>query len=213
MAVLDTVVDERSALPAAGRLHVVDGRGVDSAAAERAVADLLVALGRDPADPHLAETPRRVAAALTELLTPTPFRATTFPNDEGYDELVLARDVPFSSLCQHHLLPFFGVAHVGYLPGERIVGLSKLARVVEHFARDLQVQERLTQQVADWLEDELAPKGVGVVLEAEHLCMSLRGVRSSGSRTVTSAVRGILRTDARSRSELFALTGVRRVAG
>ncbi len=210
MALVDTAAVEAGAVPAVGHLHVVGGRGVDQDAAERAVAGLLVALGRDPADEHLAETPRRVAAAFAELLTPTPFGATTFPNAEGYDELVLARDVPFSSLCQHHLLPFSGVAHVGYLPGERIVGLSKLARVVEHFARDLQVQERLTQQVADWLEDELAPKGVGVVLEAEHLCMSLRGVRASGSRTVTSALRGILRTDARSRSELFALTGVHR---
>src|SRR5215208_5335519 len=158
--------------PEAG-LHLVEegpsGR-IDAAAAERAVADLLVALGRDPEDVHLAETPRRVAAAFGELLTPTPFRVTTFPNDEGYDELVLARDVPFSSLCEHHMLPFSGVAHVGYLPGERIVGLSKLARVVEHVARDLQVQERLTEQVADWLERALEPKGVGVVLEAEHLC-------------------------------------------
>jgi GTP cyclohydrolase IA len=196
-----------------GHLHVVDGGvpgSIDLVAAERAVADLLVALGRDPTGEHLAETPRRVAAAYAELLTPAPVRATTFPNDEGYDELVVARDVPFSSLCQHHLLPFSGVAHVGYLPGESIVGLSKLARVVEHLARDLQVQERLTEQVADWLERELCPKGVGVVLEAEHLCMSLRGVRASGSRTVTSAVRGILRSDVRSRAEFFALTGVHR---
>jgi len=194
-----------------GHLHLVQEEGaLDVAAAGRAVADLLVALGRDPGAPHLAETPRRVAAAYAELLTPTPFRVTTFPNDEGYDELVLARDVPFSSLCEHHLLPFSGVAHVAYLPGARIVGLSKLARVVEHHARDLQVQERLTEQVAGWLERELRPKGVGVVLEAEHLCMSLRGVRASGSRTVTSAVRGTLRTDARSRAEFFALTGVHR---
>jgi GTP cyclohydrolase I len=191
-------------------LHVVEGNGIDRDAAEQAVADLLVALGRDPSDEHLVDTPRRVAAAYAELLTPAPFRATTFPNDEGYDELVVARDVAFSSLCEHHLLPFSGVAHVGYLPGERIVGLSKLARVVEHVARDLQVQERLTEQVADWLERELQPKGVGVVLEAEHLCMSLRGVRASGSRTVTSAVRGLLRTDGRSRAEFFALTGVHR---
>jgi GTP cyclohydrolase IA len=198
-------------LSPSGRLHLVDGEGgIDLGAAEQAVADLLVALGRDPADDHLSDTPRRVAAAYAELLTPMPFRATTFPNDEGYDELVVARDVAFSSLCQHHLLPFSGVAHVGYLPGERIVGLSKLARVVEHAARDLQVQERLTEQVADWLERELEPKGVGVVLEAEHLCMSLRGVRASGSRTVTSAVRGLLRSDGRSRAEFFALTGVHR---
>ena len=115
-----------------------------------------------------------------ELLTPEPFDATTFPNDAGYDELVVAREIPFHSLCEHHLLPFTGVAHVGYLPGERIIGLSKLARVVDHFARALQVQERLTTQVAGWLERELAPKGVGVVLEAEHLCMSIRGRAEAG---------------------------------
>jgi GTP cyclohydrolase IA len=184
-----------------------DEVGIDLPAAERAVADLLVALGRDPATEHLADTPRRVAGAYAEFLTPTPFHPTTFPNDEGYDELVVARDIPFESLCEHHLLPFHGVAHVGYLPGAHIVGLSKLARVVEHVARDLQVQERLTKQVADWLEETLAPKGIGVVLEAEHLCMSMRGVRAHGSRTVTSTLHGVLRDDARSRSEFFALTG------
>jgi GTP cyclohydrolase I len=187
-----------------------DEVGIDLPAAERAVADLLVALGRDPATDHLADTPRRVAGAYAELLTPTPFHPTTFPNDEGYDELVVARDIPFESLCEHHLLPFHGVAHVGYLPGAHIVGLSKLARVVEHVARDLQVQERLTKQVADWLEETLAPKGIGVVLEAEHLCMSVRGVRAHGSRTVTSTLHGVLRDDARSRSEFFALTGAAR---
>ncbi len=176
---------------------------------ERAVADLLVALGQDPHDHPTADTPRRVAAAYAELLTPRPFNVTTFPNDEDYDELVLARDIPFHSLCQHHLLPFKGVAHVGYLPGERIVGLSKLARVVELFARGLQVQERLTKQVADWLEDRLEPKGVGVVVEAEHLCMSLRGVQAVGSLTVTSTVHGLLRDDPRSRAEFFALAGGR----
>jgi GTP cyclohydrolase I len=153
-------------------------------------------------------TPRRVAAAYAELLTPREFSLTTFPNDEGYDELVLARDIPLQSLCQHHLLPFTGVAHVGYLPGARILGLSKLARVVEMFARRLQVQERLTKQVADWLQDHLEPKGVGVVIEAEHLCMSMRGVQARGCRTVTSALHGLLREDARSRAEFFALSGV-----
>jgi GTP cyclohydrolase I len=193
------------------RLHAVGERpAIDSAAAERAVEDLLLALGRDPHDEHLADTPRRVAAAYAELLTPRPFQLTTFPNDEGYDELIVVRDIPFHSLCQHHLLPFTGVAHVGYLPGDRILGLSKLARVVERFARDLQVQERLTKQVADWLQENLDPKGVGVVLEAEHLCMSLRGVQSPGTRTVTSAVHGRLRDDARSRAELFALAGLHR---
>jgi GTP cyclohydrolase I len=158
---------------------------------------------------HTRDTPRRVAAAYAEMLTPRAFNLTTFPNDEGYDELVLARDIPFHSLCQHHMLPFTGVAHVGYLPGERILGLSKLARVVELFARGLQVQERLTKQVADWLQDQLDPKGVGVVIEADHLCMSLRGVQAAGSRTVTSALHGLLRSDHRSRAEFFSLTGVK----
>lgn len=192
-------------------LRVVrDDAAIDLDAAARAVTDLLVALGHDPATEHLADTPRRVAHAYAELLTPRSFNLTTFPNDEGYDELVLARDIPFQSLCQHHLLPFHGIAHVGYIPDDRILGLSKLARVVELFASGLQVQERLTQQVADWLEEHVAPKGVGVVLEAEHLCMSLRGVKAQGSRTVTSAVHGLLRDDGRSRQEFFALTGVSR---
>ncbi|MFE2756947.1 GTP cyclohydrolase I FolE [Actinosynnema sp. NPDC059335] len=193
------------------RLQVVHGRGgVDVEAARRAVADLLVALGRDPESEHLADTPARVAHAYVEMLTPREFDLTTFPNDEGYDELVLVRGIPVQSLCEHHLLPFHGVAHVGYLPGERILGLSKLARVVELFARDLQVQERLTKQVADWLQQHLAPQGVGVVVEAEHMCMALRGVRASGSRTVTSTLHGLLREDARSRQEFFALAGVHR---
>ncbi|MFF1823170.1 GTP cyclohydrolase I FolE [Kribbella sp. NPDC058245] len=190
-------------------LHIVAGRAqIDLPAAQRAVADLLKALGRDPESAHLADTPRRVAKAYAEMLTPREFALTTFPNDEGYDELVLAKDIPVQSLCEHHLLPFTGVAHVGYLPGDRILGLSKLARVVELFARDLQVQERLTKQVADWLQDHLAPKGVGVVIEAEHQCMSLRGVRAVGSRTVTSSLQGILRDKPSSRQEFFALTGL-----
>jgi GTP cyclohydrolase IA len=179
---------------------------VDLVRAERAVAELLAALGQDPSSEQLLDTPRRVAASYAELLTPAPFTLTTFPNDEGYDELVLARAIPFASLCQHHLLPFTGVAHIGYLPADRILGLSKLARVVERFARRLQLQERLTTQVADWLQDQLVPKGVGVVLEAEHLCMSLRGVRAAGARTVTSTLHGRLRSDPRSRQEFFALT-------
>ena len=200
-------VDVSPADPPVPSLHVVGpSPEVDLDAAERAVADLLRALGRDPDSAHLADTPRRVAHAFDELLTPRPFDLTTFPNDEHYDELVLARDIPFQSLCEHHLLPFHGVAHVGYIPDGRILGLSKLARVVELFASDLQVQERLTQQVANWLDRHLLPKGVGIVLEAEHLCMSLRGVRAHGSHTVTSAVHGLLRDDARSRQEFFALT-------
>lgn len=180
---------------------------MDVEAAQRAVTDLLKALGKDPYSVHLADTPRRVAEAYEEMLTPRAFTMTTFPNDEGYDELVLARSIPIRSLCEHHLLPFVGVAHVGYLPGDRILGLSKLARVVEFFAHRPQVQERLTKQVADWLALELAPKGVGVVIEAEHLCMSLRGVRATGASTVTSTLLGTLRDDARCRAEFFSLTG------
>ncbi|WP_448071548.1 GTP cyclohydrolase I FolE [Georgenia yuyongxinii] len=200
-------LDDRVARAPLPQAHSGDRR-IDRAAAAHAVADLLAALGHDAHGPHLAETPRRVADALAELLTPRPFTLTTFPNDEGYDQLVLVRDVPFHSLCEHHLLPFSGVAHIAYLPGERIVGLSKLARVLHHLARDLQVQERLTQQVADLLQDRLAPRGVGVVLQAEHLCMALRGVKVSGARTVTSALHGTLRDDARTREEFFALAGL-----
>ncbi len=180
---------------------------VNVPAAERAVRQLLGALGRNPVSSHLADTPRRVARAYAELLTPRQFDLTTFPNDEGYDEMVVATRIPVQSLCEHHLLPFTGIAHIGYLPGDRILGLSKLARVLEMFARDLQVQERLTRQVADWLQEHLAPRGVGVVIEAEHQCMSLRGVRARGARTTTSALHGLLREDARSRQEFFALTG------
>jgi GTP cyclohydrolase I len=178
---------------------------VDLEAAQRAVRELLIALGQDPDSDHLARTPLRVAKAYKELLTPVEVDPTTFSNDEAYDELVLVRDIPFHSLCEHHLLPFVGKAHLAYLPRDRILGLSKLARVVEHFSRSLQVQERMTQQIAGWLEEQLAPRGVGVVLEAEHMCMRLRGVRAPGTMTVTSALRGILRDDARTRGEFLDL--------
>ncbi|WP_169983480.1 GTP cyclohydrolase I FolE [Microbispora sp. H10836] len=192
-------------------LRVIDESrdGVDLAAAERAAGEFLEALGISTDSESLRETPARMAKAYAELFTPRPFDLTTFPNEEGYDELVLARSIPVRSVCEHHLLPFAGVAHVGYLPGDRILGLSKLARVVEHFARRPQVQERLTKQVADWLADRLRPAGVGVVIEAEHTCMTLRGVRAVGSTTVTSTLLGILREDARSRQEFFALTATR----
>jgi GTP cyclohydrolase I len=179
---------------------------IDLVAAEAAARALLEALGADLEDESLRETPRRVAAALAEMLTPHPFEATTFPNDEGYDELVIARSIPFHSLCEHHVLPFYGVAHVGYLPGERIIGISKLARVVEMYARRLQVQERMTVQIANWVDEHLSPRGVGVVLEAEHLCMSLRGVKKPGTRTVTSALLGTVRDDVRTREEFLDLT-------
>jgi len=189
-------------------LHAVDGAaGIDLQRAQDAALELLIALGEDPEREGLRDTPRRVVKAYAELLTPQAFSPTTFPNDEGYDELVVARGIPFNSLCEHHMLPFHGVAHVGYLPGDRIVGLSKLGRIVELFARRLQVQERLTADVAAWIDDHLEPKGVGIVIEAEHLCMSLRGVQKPGTVTVTSALRGLVRDDSRTRQEFLALAG------
>jgi GTP cyclohydrolase I len=187
-------------------LHVVKpSSGTDLVAAEQAAAEFLAALGVDLDTESLAATPARMARAYAEMFSPRPFDLTTFPNDAGYDELIIARSIPVQSICEHHLLPFVGVAHVGYLPGARILGLSKLARVVELFARRPQIQERLTQQVADWLQDQIAPRGLGVVVEAEHLCMTLRGVRASGASTVTSALHGQLRRDAASRAEFFSL--------
>jgi GTP cyclohydrolase I len=167
---------------------------LDLARAERAAAEFLDALGIEIDSESLRGTPGRMARAYAELFTAPAFDLTTFPNDEGYDELVLARSIPMRSVCEHHLLPFVGVVHVGYLPRERILGLSKLARVVEHFAARPQVQERLT------------PAGVGVVIEAEHTCMTVRGVRAAGSTTVTSTLLGTVRDDPRSRQEFFALT-------
>ncbi len=189
-------------------LALVDDRvrRIDHEALELAAGDLLRALGADVAADGLRETPRRVAEVYAELLTAPSFRPTTFANEDGYDELILVRAIPFHSLCMHHLLPFHGVAHVGYLPGERLIGLSKLGRVVELFARDLQIQERLTTQVADWLHRELQPKGVGVVLEAEHMCMSLRGVQKLGAKTLTSALHGLVRDDGRTRPDFLSLT-------
>jgi len=194
-----------TALHTDGVLQRADPSGIDLPGAERAVRDLLRSLGRDIHQPGLRETPRRVAAAFGELLTHEPFSLTTFANDSAYDELVVVRDIPFHSLCMHHLLPFHGVAHIAYLPADRIVGLSKLARVVELFARELQLQERLTMQIAGCLQEHLHPKGVGVVVEAEHLCMSLRGVQKAGTRTTTSALLGLLRDDARTRQEFLSL--------
>ncbi|MEV5763966.1 GTP cyclohydrolase I FolE [Micromonospora sp. NPDC052213] len=190
-------------------LQVVRRRpGRDLAAAEQAAAAFLAALGVDLDAGGLADTPGRMARAYAELLTPREFRLTTFDNDEGYDELVVARAIPIRSVCEHHLLPFIGVAHVGYLPADRILGLSKLARVAELFAHGPQVQERLTKQIADWLTVHLRPRGVGVVVEAQHLCMTLRGVQAVGATTITSTLLGALRDDSRSRAEFFTLTGV-----
>ena len=206
-----SILDNADILDRTGHLAAeLDGaqRSVDLAAAERAAADFLIALGIDLDREERRVTPARMARAYAELLAAQPFQLTTFPNDEGYDELVLARAIPFRTFCEHHMLLFSGVAHVGYLPGDRILGLSKLARLVDHFAARPQTQERLTMQVAKCLDANLRPRGVGVVLEAEHTCMTQRGVRALGATTVTSALLGTLRTDARSRAEFFALAGV-----
>lgn len=187
-------------------------RPVDLVAAEQAAELFLRALGidTDAVDaPDLARTPRRFAEAYAELLSPQPFDFTTFANTEGYDELVLIRDIPVRSMCEHHLLPFTGIAHVAYLPDESVVGLSKIPRMVDHYARRPQTQERLTVQIADALAARLQPRGIGVVIEATHSCMTLRGARAVGSVTTTSALRGTLREDPRSRSEFFALTSDR----
>jgi GTP cyclohydrolase I len=190
-------------------LRVVPAGRIDLVTAERAAHDLLDALGLDLDDETVSGTPGRMVRALAELMTPREFTLTTFPNDEQYDELVVARDIPFTSLCEHHMLPFTGTAAVGYLPGARILGLSKLARVVELFARRPQVQERLTAQVARWLDTHLMARGVGVVVEAEHSCMTLRGVAAHGATTVTSALLGDVRRDPLLRSEFLTLAGCR----
>jgi GTP cyclohydrolase IA len=184
--------------------------GVDHARAEAAVRELLLAVGEDPDRPGLKETPGRVARAYAETFAglwqdPVEVLATTF--DEDHDELVLVKDIPMYSTCEHHLVPFHGVAHIGYIPGEdgRVTGLSKLARLVEVYARRPQVQERMTSQIADALSEVLKPRGVLVVIEAEHLCMAMRGIRKPGSSTVTSAVRGIFRENGATRSEAMSL--------
>jgi GTP cyclohydrolase IA len=185
--------------------------GVDVARAEAAVRELLIAVGEDPDREGLKRTPARVASAYSEMFAglsvadPDAVLETTF--DENHDELVLVKDIPLYSVCEHHLVPWHGSAAVGYIPGEdgRITGLSKLARVVDLYAKRPQVQERLTSQVADAVMRRIEPQGVVVVVQAEHLCMAMRGVRKPGSTTVTSAVRGIFKDDPRSRAEALGL--------
>ncbi|RSS83679.1 GTP cyclohydrolase I FolE [Streptomyces sp. WAC06614] len=181
---------------------------IDVRAATRSAREFLLAMGLSLDSAGLQDTPRRMAEAYRELLSPRRFNLTTFPNDEGYEELVLSRSIPVRTVCEHHMLPFVGTAHVAYLPDERIVGLSKLARLVEYYAHRPQVQERLTRQVADWLYDNLHPKAVGVVIEAEHSCMTLRGVTAVGSTTVTSTLLGSLRDDPSARAEFLSLIGL-----
>jgi GTP cyclohydrolase I len=176
---------------------------------ERAISELLLAIGEDPSREGLVATPKRVAAMYQELfagLDEDPSKHLTVTFAAEHDEMVMVRDIPFASLCEHHLVPFMGKAHVAYIPGDdgRITGLSKLARLVDAYAKRLQVQERMTSQIADALMDTLAPRGALVVVEAEHLCMSMRGVRKPGTLTVTSALRGIFKEDPRTRAEAMA---------
>jgi GTP cyclohydrolase I len=181
---------------------------IDQPRIEAAVREILYAIGEDPERPSLRETPERVARMYAELfsgLHSDPRRHLRKAFEEEYDELVLVRDISFNSTCEHHLLPFMGVAHVGYVPRGKVAGLSKLARVVEEISRRPQVQERMTHQIADLLSEELQAKGVVVVLEATHTCMTIRGVRKPGSLTVTSAVRGLFKTNESSRAEAMAL--------
>ncbi|WP_229052279.1 GTP cyclohydrolase I FolE [Aeromicrobium sp. Leaf350] len=182
---------------------------IDHARAEAAIRELLIAIGEDPERDGLRETPARVARSYGELVAgldqdPTEVLTATF--DVGHDELVLVKDIEMWSLCEHHLVPFFGVAHIGYIPAAEgnVTGLSKLARLVDVFARRPQVQERLTTQIADALTEVLSPRGVIVVIEAEHLCMTMRGIRKGGAKTITSAVRGQLRETA-TRAEAMGL--------
>jgi GTP cyclohydrolase I len=192
---------------------------VDVERAERAVAELLAAIGEDPARDGLVRTPARVAAMYSEIIgeaieDPAEYLTVTFAAE--HDEMVMVSEIPFASLCEHHLVPFLGRAHVAYIPSSdgRITGLSKLARVVDGYARRLQVQERMTTQIAEAIERTLEPRGVLVVIEAEHLCMSMRGVRKPGTLTVTSAVRGQFRRDAATRAEAMAfIHGAHRWAG
>lgn len=187
---------------------VPGGKPVDLPRIERAVREILAAVGEDPDRDGLLETPSRVARMYAEMfagLTLQPGRHLQKTFAEQYDELVLVRDITFNSMCEHHLLPFIGRAHVAYLPRGKVVGLSKLARVVDEVSKKPQVQERMTHQIADLLQQELDPKGVFVMLEASHSCMTIRGIRKPGSLTITSAVRGLFKTNASSRAEVMSL--------
>ena len=174
---------------------------MDKERIQNAVREILIAVGEDPDREGLLETPK-IFAGLTE----DPKQHIKLFNEQSNDEMVIVKDIPFYSMCEHHLLPFFGKAHIGYIPSDnKIIGLSKLARIVDNFAKKPQVQERLTSDIADFLNDNLQPKGVAVIMEAEHMCMTMRGARAAGSKTQTSALRGIMRTDAKTRAEVLSL--------
>jgi GTP cyclohydrolase I len=187
-----------------GLASPVDAVGaVDLVAAEAAIAQLLTALGQDAASERLRATPGRAAAALLALVVSPGAPAVKLMPAEGYRGLVLVRDIPFQSVCEHHLLPFRGRVHAGFLPGDHLVGLSTIARAVEHVAHGLQLQERMTQQLHDWLQLELTPRGAGVVVQAEHLCMSFRGIGTSDTQLMTEVFSGALRDDLAARSAFF----------
>lgn len=182
---------------------------MDKERIQNAVREILIAVGEDPDREGLVETPKRVANMYEEIfagLTEDPKQHIKLFNEQSNDKMVIVKDIPFYSMCEHHLLPFFGKAHIGYIPSDnKIIGLSKLARIVDNFAKKPQVQERLTSDIADFLNDNLQPKGVAVIMEAEHMCMTMRGARAAGSKTQTSALRGIMRTDAKTRAEVLSL--------
>ncbi len=181
---------------------------VDVDRIKNAVREILFAVGEDPDREGLQDTPKRVAKMYAELLAGMSHEATEHLHSvfhEEYDEVVLLRDIPFYSMCEHHMLPFIGTANVAYLPHGKVLGISKLARIVDCFARRLQVQERMTAQVADFLMDHLKPKGVAVIIEASHSCMTIRGIKKPNSEMVTSALRGLFKTDSRSRAEVLSL--------
>ena len=178
---------------------------IDHERAEAAVYALLSALGEDVEREGLRDTPRRVVAAWEELLTPRQEGPWTAFGEEQYGGMVVLRDIPFHSVCEHHMLPFIGVAHIAYIPDAQVLGLSKLARILEVYSRRLQIQERLTEQVADAIEEAVGAKGVAVVISAEHLCMTIRGARCPGATTITSALRGVFTTEAAARSEVMEL--------
>ena len=182
---------------------------MDKERIQNAVREILIAVGEDPDREGLLETPKRVANMYEEIfagLTEDPKQHIKLFNEQSNDEMVIVKDIPFYSMCEHHFLPFFGKAHIGYIPSDnKIIGLSKLARIVDNFAKKPQVQERLTSDIADFLNDNLQPKGVAVIMEAEHMCMTMRGARAAGSKTQTSALRGIMRTDAKTRAEVLSL--------
>ena len=187
---------------------------VDREKAEAAVRDLLLALGEDPDREGLRDTPRRVVAAYEETLGGPDIDIPALLSvgfEEGHDEMVILRDVPFFSMCEHHLMPFHGIAHVGYVPNGRVVGLSKLARLVDAMARRPQLQERLTAQIADVLMDTIQPQGAAVAVEAEHLCMQMRGIKKPGSRMLTSAMRGSFLEQEETRAEFLSLVGTQRL--